>query len=62
MRKLNKKQIKIDEYKEKLKNMTEEEIVKEFKSLSEQSNPFDIKRRIDSILDEIEKRKGVNKC
>ena len=58
MRKLRKKvNLEIEEYKEKLKKMSDEELVKEFKGLAGTANPFDVKRRMDAILDEVNLRK-----
>ncbi|MBN1469505.1 MAG: hypothetical protein JW924_12335 [Fusobacteriaceae bacterium] len=58
MRKLRKKiNLGIEEYKEKLKKMSDEELVKEFKGLADTTNPFDVKRRTDAILDEVNLRK-----
>lgn len=58
MRKLRKKtQFNIEEYKEVLKKKSDDELVKEFKGLAESSNPFDVKRRMDAILDEVNLRK-----
>lgn len=57
MRKIKAKKLSIEDYKKKLKEMSEDEIVKEFKNLALSSNPFDVKRRTDAILDEIDLRK-----